>query len=317
MRGEAPVLALSGGVGGAKLVRGLANVLTEGRLHVACNTGDDFEHLGLLICPDFDTVIYTLSGLVHSGQGWGRADETWQVLGEVAKLGGPSWFRLGDRDIALHLLRRQALDNGMSLEDVATLLCDRLGLTCSVFPASNERVRTLVHSDDGILSFQEYFVRDQCEPKTQAITFDVDTAAKPAVKLNALLTASDNLAAIIFCPSNPYLSLDPILAVPTLRQRISASRCPRIAVSPIIGGSAIKGPTAKIMTELEIPVNPLSYARHLDGLIDALVIDHRDADYVAELEADGLQVFCEHIIMSNEDDKLRLAKTVMRIAEGM
>lgn len=317
MRGEAPVLAFSGGVGGAKLVRGLANVLAEGRLHVACNTGDDFEHLGLLICPDFDTIIYTLGGLVHSEQGWGRADETWHVLEEVAQLEGPSWFRLGDRDIALHLLRRQALDNGMSLEDVATLLCDRLGLTCIVFPASNERVRTLVHSDGGVLSFQEYFVRDQCKPKTLAITFDLDIGAKPSAKLNALLTASDDLGAIIFCPSNPYLSLDPILAVPTVRQRIAASRCPRIAVSPIVGGDAVKGPVAKIMAELKIPINPVSYARHLDGLIDALVIDHRDANYVAELEAEGLQVFCEHIIMSNEDDKSRLAKTVMRIVEGM
>lgn len=317
MRNEAPVLALSGGVGGAKLVRGLANVLAEGRLHVACNTGDDFEHLGLLICPDFDTVIYTLSDIVHPGQGWGRNDETWQVLSEVAKLGGPSWFRLGDRDIALHLLRRQALDDGSSLEEVAAVLCDRLGLNCSVFPASSDRVRTLIHSDEGILSFQDYFVRDQCKPVTQAITFDVASGAKPASKLNDLLMASDELAAIIFCPSNPYLSLDPILAVPTLRQLIAASSCPRIAVSPIIAGAAVKGPTAKIMAELEIPVNPVSYARHLNGLIDALVIDHTDANYVAELEADGLQVFCEHIIMSNEDDKARLAQTVMSIAEGM
>lgn len=317
MSGGAPVLALSGGVGGAKLVRGLANVLEHGRLRVACNTGDDFEHLGLLICPDFDTVVYTLSGLAHPDQGWGRKDETWKVLDEVSSFGGPSWFRLGDRDIALHLLRRQALELGSSLEDFAAFLCQKLKLSCSIFPASNERVRTRVLTDSGDLSFQEYFVREQCKPSVRTITFDIEPGAKPSERLNDLLQAGVKLSAIVFCPSNPYLSIDPILAIPNMRRLIASSPCPRIAVSPIISGAAVKGPTAKIMSELKIPVNPVSYAKHLAGLIDALVIDYADANYVEELEASGLQVFCEHIIMADDSAKTNLACAVMRIAEGM
>jgi LPPG:FO 2-phospho-L-lactate transferase len=301
--GRTTYVALSGGIGGAKLALGLARLL-GGRLTVIVNTGDDFEHLGLAISPDVDTTLYTLAGVANPETGWGRRDETWSFIEAVAELGGPTWFRLGDRDLATHVERTRRLRAGETPTAVTALLSERLGVAARVLPMSDDPVRTVVEGDTGTLAFQEYFVRDQCRPVVRSLRYEGAGAARMSAQAEAALSAA-TLGGVILCPSNPWLSVDPILAVPGMRAALRASGAPVIAVSPIVGGRAVKGPTAKIMAELGLAPDVRSIARHYAGLLDALVVDAADGETAKDLP---LRTSVTGTLMQTVDDKIALAR---------
>ena len=296
-------VALSGGIGGAKLALGLARLL-GGRLTVIVNTGDDFEHLGLAISPDVDTTLYTLAGVANPETGWGRRDETWSFIEAVAELGGPTWFRLGDRDLATHVERTRRLRAGETQTSVTAHLSERLGVAARVLPMSDDPVRTVAETDTGTLAFQEYFVRDQCRPVVRSLRYEGAGAARMTAQVEAALSAA-TLGGVILCPSNPWLSIDPILAVPGMRAALRASGAPVIAVSPIIGGRAVKGPTAKIMAELGLAPDVRSIARHYGDLLDALVVDAADGEAAKGLP---LRTSVTGTLMQTMDDKIALAR---------
>jgi LPPG:FO 2-phospho-L-lactate transferase len=304
------VVALCGGVGGAKLALGLARVLGED-LTVIVNTGDDFEHLGLMISPDIDTVLYTLSGLADKERGWGRADESWNFMRALGELGGETWFQLGDRDLALHVLRTQQLRSGRPLTAVVGEVARQLGIAATILPMSDDPIRTMVETDEGTLPFQRYFVERRCGPAVRAIRFEGAQAAAMSAAVRAALTAPD-LRAIVICPSNPFLSVDPILAVPDLRQLVEAAQAPVVAVSPIIGGKAVKGPTAKIMAELDVPTTSRAIADHYRGLLDGLVIDESDG---AERNLPDFATKVTPTLMLSDGDRERLAHAVLAFAD--
>ncbi|MCG8542868.1 MAG: 2-phospho-L-lactate transferase [Alphaproteobacteria bacterium] len=307
-------LALSGGVGGAKLALGLAHAMPPDDLTVIANTGDDFEHLGLTICPDIDTLTYTLAGLNNRETGWGRADETWNFIETLETLGGETWFRLGDRDLALHVERTRRLNTGESLSDITADICSRLGVAPHVAPMSDDPVRTIVQTPDGPLTFQHYFVREQCRPTVTGFRFDGAEFAHmgPAI---AEATANPDLTSVVVCPSNPFISIDPILAVPGARAALSAVAAPVIAVSPIVGGRALKGPTAKMLTELGLPCDAVGVARHYGGLLDGFVLDRTDADAADTLRGEGVDVLVTNTLMNSLDDRIMLAKDVLGFAQ--
>jgi LPPG:FO 2-phospho-L-lactate transferase len=304
------VLALSGGVGGAKLCLGLAGMLPRDSLHVLVNTGDDFDHLGLRICPDIDTLLYTLSGRSNQRQGWGLEGETWQVMAALEELGGDTWFRLGDSDLATHLWRTQQLARGRRLTDVIAELAMRLGVTAAVYPMSDTPVHTTVHTSLGALPFQRYFVEQQCAPVVESFSFEGIGSARAPAPVDALLDSAC-LSAVVICPSNPYVSIDPILSVPGLWTALRDHPAPVVLVSPIVAGAALKGPAAKMMAELGLPVSAAAVARHYagryPGLLDHFVIDRRDATLAPEIEALGLKVTVTETVMSSLADKQRLA----------
>lgn len=312
---RASVVALAGGVGGAKLADGLAQVLGD-RLIVIVNTGDDFEHLGFYISPDLDTVMYTLAGIANPEQGWGLAGETWNFMDQVVRLGGPQWFKLGDRDIATHALRTERLRAGERLSVITADLCRSLSVASHVLPMTDDAVRTIVHSGAQTLAFQDYFVRLRAEVAVSGLSFDGADKAKPTKEIAVALT-NPALQAIILCPSNPYLSIDPILAVPGLREALLKANVPIVAVSPIVGGAAIKGPAAKIMRELGMPASVLSVARHYRGLVSGLVIDEVDASHVAAIETEGMRVHIAQTVMRNADDRLKLAEECLAFAREL
>jgi len=303
------IVALAGGVGGAKLAAGLARVLPPDELLIAVNTGDDFEHLGVHVSPDLDTVMYTLAGLANPEAGWGRADETWSFMEALERLGGPTWFRLGDRDLATNVERTRRLHGGESLTAVTRDLCTRLGVRHAVVPMSDDPVRTVVHTDRGALEFQHYFVRDRCEPRVERLEYRGAAAARPSPALRDALARRD-LAGVVFCPSNPYLSIAPILAVPGLREAIAGRA---IAVSPIIAGRAVKGPAAKIMRELGMEPSALEVARYYRGIVRTLVIDRADAALAPSIEALGLRAAPEDTLMSRAADRERLARACVAL----
>jgi len=303
------ILALAGGVGGAKLANGLAAILAPGELTVAVNTGDDFEHMGLSISPDLDTILYTLAGINNRDLGWGQQDESWAFMDAVAKLGGETWFRLGDRDLATHVMRGQRLRAGETLSAVTADFATRLGIRQAIVPMSDDPVRSMVDTDEGELPFQDYFVRRQCQPRFRSIRFDGAEAARPGAGLIAALD-DPALEAIILCPSNPLLSIAPILALPGIAGRLAARRVPCIAVSPFIAGKAVKGPAAKIMDELGLPTTPSAIADHYGALLDGLIIDTADAD----LAPIGLDVLAVPTLMRNDADQARLATEAIAMA---
>jgi LPPG:FO 2-phospho-L-lactate transferase len=301
-------VALSGGSGGVKLAVGLARVLQE-RLTVVVNTGDDFTHLGLHISPDVETVLYSLAGLVNDETGWGRRGETWTFMRALGALGGPTWFKLGDGDLATHIDRAGRLRAGETLTGVGAKQAAALGIAARILPMTDDAVRTVVETDAGMLSFQEYFVRDQCRPAVRGIRFDGAAAAQPTGEVIEALSAPD-LAGIIIGPSNPWLSVDPILAVPGMRDALEASGAPIIAVSPIIAGKAVKGPTAKIMAELGLQPDSRTVARHYERLIDGFIIDSEDET----LEKDeALPTLVTNTIMRTLDDKVALARQCLAL----
>jgi LPPG:FO 2-phospho-L-lactate transferase len=309
------ILALAGGVGGAKLANGLTANLSPGDLTIAVNTGDDFEHLGLPICPDIDTVAYTLAGINDPVQGWGIAGESWAFMDAMAALGGETWFRLGDRDLATHIRRRELLAAGHSLSDVTAMLTRALGIDHAIVPMSDAPVRSIVSTDQGELPFQDYFVRQQCRPRFHAIRFDGAESATPSPGLTAAL-ADPALEAIIICPSNPILSIAPILSLPGLRASIAA-KVPVVAVSPFIGGQAVKGPAAKIMAELGLATTPDAVVAQYDGLLDGLVIDRADAVDGTDGADARLAMLVTDTLMRNPDDQHRLAAETLAFARTL
>jgi len=302
------IVALCGGVGGAKLVLGLERRFGAGVTAIV-NTGDDFEHLGLHISPDVDTVLYTLAELSDPERGWGRADETWNCMKSLSAIGGETWFRLGDRDLAMHIERTRQLRSGISLTEFTASVAKRLGVVTTVVPMSDDPISTVVHTEEGALPFQGYFVGRQCEPVLQRVEFKNAERAQPSRAALAALQDPD-LTAIIICPSNPYLSIDPILSVPSMRDAIRSAAAPVVAVSPLIGGKAVKGPTAKIMSELKHDCGPLAIAAHYQDLIDGLVVDYEDRH-----AAMPVPVRVTATLMQTLQDRERVASECVAFAE--
>lgn len=303
------IVALAGGVGGAKLAHGLAQILEPEQLTLIVNTGDDFEHLGLHISPDLDTVMYTLAGIANPETGWGQADESWHFLEALKQLGGATWFRLGDRDLATHVERTRRLRAGESLTHITTALCAALGVGPRVLPMSDDAVRTVVLTNDGELAFQDYFVHRRCEPHVSGFRFAGIGLARPTL---AVLEALEAAEVILFCPSNPFVSLDPILNLRGVRECIQAKGA--VAVSPIVGGRAIKGPAAKMLAELNLDVSAASVAAHYAGFLTGFVIDEADAALRASITTEALSVLVTNTLMHTNADRARLARDVLDFA---
>ena len=303
------VVALTGGIGGAKLALGLTRLLRPDELSFVVNTGDDFEHLGFHISPDVDTLTYTLAEEANPETGWGRRDETWHFMEALERFGGETWFRLGDRDLALHAFRRSRLDAGATLTQVTREICGKLGIAHDVWPMSDDPVRTRVRTPDGALAFQHYFVRDRCAPAVTGFEFaGIETAAVNPELVTAL---QEPVRAVVICPSNPFVSVDPILDIPGMRDLLRGTGAPVLAVSPIVGGQAIKGPTAKMMRELAIPATAEQVAAHYAGLITAFVLDERDAAAQPAVEALGLDTVVAQSVMVTLQDRVDLARAVL------
>jgi LPPG:FO 2-phospho-L-lactate transferase len=306
------VAALAGGVGGARLADGLARLLLPENLTVIVNTGDDFIHLGLNISPDLDTVCYTLSGLANPATGWGRSGETFSALESIGELGGPTWFRLGDRDLGLHLERTRRLRQGQTLSQVTRDFCRQWGVRPAVVPMSDDSVPTWVYTDEGELPFQEYFVHRMCRPRVSGFRFaEVEHAAPAPGVLSALQSAH----LVVICPSNPWVSVDPILAVPGIRSSLQiashSGKSPVIAVSPIIAGQTVKGPAAKMFAELGIEPSALAVARHYGSLLSGFVLDQTDASQADAIESLGMRTLVTDTLMRTPDDRRRLAGEVL------
>jgi LPPG:FO 2-phospho-L-lactate transferase len=301
------LLALSGGIGGAKLALGLSHVIASDDLTIVANIGDDFEHLGLTICPDLDTLLYTLSNLANPQTGWGRREESWNVMATLRSLGGPDWFQLGDHDLALHLERSRRLAAGELLSAIMHDVAMRLGLSVRLLPASDDLVRTRLDTDVGWLDFQEYFVARRCAPRVHALDYVGADSAAPQPRMMELL-ADPALAGVIICPSNPFLSIDPMLAMPELRAALRRCAAPVVAVSPIIAGQAIKGPTAKMMVELGLQPDAATVANHYSDFVDLFVLDSNDEYAAPSLPMRGL---ITNTLMTTLDDKIALARTIL------
>ena len=303
------ILAITGGVGGAKLALGLSKILNPDELLFLVNTGDDFQHLGLEISPDLDSLLYALSGKNNPELGWGRANETWACISELEELGADSWFRLGDRDLALHLVRTQMLNQGATLQNVADRLSESLGIDHRIAPMSNDKISTTVNTPNGKLAFQEYFVREQCEPAV--IDFDFEGIEKSTPN-PVVMSWLDECDGIIICPSNPYVSVDTILSVPKYRDAFQSK--PVIAVSPIVGGLAIKGPAAKMMTELGVPPTPIAVAKHYGSLLSGFVLDQTDHEQAKDIPIPSIVT---QTIMLTLQDRIRLAEQCVRFLEEL
>ena len=307
------VVALCGGVGGAKLAHGLALALPPEELTVIVNTGDDFQHLGLSIAPDLDSVMYALAGLSDPIRGWGRREESWTFMEALRDLGGETWFQLGDKDLAVHVERTSRLARGATLSEVTAHLCKALSIAVRILPMSDDPVRTRVLTAEGWLDFQEYFVRRQCAPAVRDFMFAGAEIARAQPHALAALARRD-LRAVVICPSNPFVSVEPILAVPGFRRAIRESSAPVVAVTPIIGGKAIKGPAAKMMAELGLDVSGASVARRYGDLIDGFLFDHADP---TPKTTDGPSFFGAATLMSTVDDRVQLARAVLQAADSL
>ena len=310
------VVALCGGVGGAKLAHGLSMALATadaGSLSIIVNTGDDFKHLGLSISPDLDSVMYALADLSDPVRGWGRRDETWRFMEALKGLHTESWFQLGDADLAVHVERSWRLAGGATLSEVTTHLCQALGITARVLPMSDDPVRTRVLTEEGWLDFQDYFVRRQCQPTVREFEFTGAALAKPQPDALAALRRPD-LRAVIVCPSNPFVSVEPILAVPGIRAALRETAAPVLAVTPIIGGKAIKGPAAKMMSELGLEVNAAAIARRYADFIDAFMVD--GSDPMPEPVPD-VKFLSAATLMTRVEDRLWLARAVLHAADAL
>ncbi|MGB0632428.1 MAG: 2-phospho-L-lactate transferase [Alphaproteobacteria bacterium] len=308
-------LALAGGVGGARMAHGLAMALAPDDLIVAVNIGDDFTHLGLRICPDLDTVTYTLAGLANPETGWGVQGETWNAMTALETLDGPAWFRLGDRDLATHLERTRRLASGASLTDVTAHMSARLGIAHRIVPVTDTPVPTVVETADGDLPFQDYFVKLKCEPAVTGFRFDGAADATLAPPLRQAID-HDDIDCVIICPSNPYVSIDPILAVPGMRQLLQ-SDIPVVAVSPIVGGVAIKGPAAKMMSELGYAPSTATIADHYRGLADGIVIDQADETEAQSLRDRDISVLVTSTVIKTDEIRKFLAAETLAFARQL
>lgn len=303
---QGDVVVVTGGVGGAKLVRGLCLALPPEQVCAIVNTGDDFRHLGLHVSPDIDTLLYTLSGKSNQVQGWGRENETWTFMESAASLGAPKWFNLGDGDLALHVLRSARLAAGESLSAITADFARAWGIKARMLPMSDDPVATIVDTEEGALEFQRYFVERQCAPRAFGVRFRGAQSAEPAP---GVLQAISNASAILIAPSNPYLSVDPVLAVPGLKAALRTARAPVIAVSPIVGGNAVKGPTAKLMQEFGLSVTNQSIASHYADVLDGLLIDESDS-----APNHDLHVAVARTLMKSDDDRRRVAEAALALA---
>lgn len=304
------VVALAGGVGGAKLADGLAQSMDARHLTVVVNTGDDFRHFNLLICPDLDTVCYTLAGLANSNTGWGRANETWSAMETLEMLGAPTWFRLGDRDLGWHLERTRRIAGGQTLGQITADLCHILGIQARVLPMSDDPVATRVYTSEGEMPFQEYFVQHRCQPMVNGFRFDGYENAQPT---EGVLDDIRHAELVVICPSNPWVSIDPILAVQGISREIASKKV--IAVSPIIAGKTLKGPAAKMFAELGIQPSASAVAKHYSGILSGFMIDLQDVEQAREIEALGIEVAVENIVMKDRPDRRRLADRVLEFGK--
>jgi len=314
--GKSKILALSGGVGGAKLALGLATITTDEQLTVVVNTADDFEHLGLSISPDLDTLLYTLAGESNQSQGWGLCGESWQAMNMLSSFGGETWFQLGDRDLGTHLMRTNGLHQGDSLTKVTETLRQGLKVKQRILPMSDDPVRTQVNTLDGQLSFQHYFVRERCQPKVTGFHFEGVSEAKAQAEFVALLQDPE-LAAVVICPSNPFVSVAPMLSLTGVKVLLQKCQAPIVAVSPIVSGMAIKGPAAKMMEELNMPCTAVAVAEYYGDLLDGFVIDDSDAIQKEDITQLGIDVLVAPTVMNNFDDKVALAKQVLTFCETL
>jgi LPPG:FO 2-phospho-L-lactate transferase len=312
-RRDPEVVALCGGVGGAKLALGLSHILEGERLMIVANTGDDFEHLGLHISPDVDTVLYTLADLANPETGWGRRDETWSFMDALAQLGGETWFNLGDRDLATHVERTRRLTAGEALSEIVADFARKFGIAARILPMSDDPVRTRVETDEGTLAFQRYFVGLKCGPAVRGLSYEGAERATASPALMRAL-ASPGLRAVVICPSNPYLSVAPILSLPGVREALANATAPVIAVSPIVGGRAIKGPTAKIMGELGVDASAASVAAYYAGIIDGFVLDNRDLEIAGSLP---VRAMVTDAVMRDLSDREMLARVVLDFADRL
>jgi LPPG:FO 2-phospho-L-lactate transferase len=302
------LVALAGGVGGAKLVHGLARLEGVEELTVVVNTGDDFIHLGLRICPDLDTVTYTLAGLANPETGWGRADETWSFIAALQELNGPTWFRLGDRDLATHVFRTHRLMEGHELSAVTEEICESYGIQARLLPMTDDTVNTIVQTAKGDLPFQEYFVARACQPVVQGFRFDGVETAQPAP---GVLESIYNADAVILSPSNPWVSLDPILAIPGIRDALMSKTV--IGISPIIKGRALKGPAGKMFQELGIEPSATAVAQHYQDLLTCFVLDIKDKDLAGEISEFGISVKITDTMMTSDEKRIALAEEILEI----
>jgi LPPG:FO 2-phospho-L-lactate transferase len=304
------VVALAGGIGGAKLAHGLSQVVMPGRLTVIVNSGDDFEHLGLKICPDLDTVCYTLAGLANPETGWGRTGETWNALKSVADLGGPTWFRLGDRDLGTHLERTRLLSMGWTLSQITIEFSRAWNIVQTIIPVTDDFVPTMVDTDEGILPFQEYFVKQRCRPMVRGFRFNNVDNSKPAPGVLDTIRKAE------------LVSIDPILAIPGVRMELLSNACPIIAVSPIIGGKAVKGPAAKMYSEMGYKPSASTVAEHYgvrrnDGILSGFVMDYKDKNISVEIQKKGLQTLVTNTLMKTNADRQRLAQEVIEFGKEL
>jgi LPPG:FO 2-phospho-L-lactate transferase len=308
-------LAITGGIGGAKLALGLSCLLDGPELSLVVNTADDFEHLGLHVSPDIDTLVYTLASENNPETGWGRRDESWNFMQALGDLGGETWFALGDRDLAVNVERTQRLRSGQSLSQVTAAFASAFGIAHAVLPMTDDPVSTQVLTSDGELEFQHYFVRERCAPAVTGFRF----AGIEDARLNPTIEAcleSPELAGIVLCPSNPFVSLDPILALPGMRERLQACQAPVIAVSPVVGGAAIKGPTVKMMAELSVPNSAAWVADHYRDFLDGFVLDTVDEKLAPEIESMGIRVTATNTVMVTLEDRIALARHCLQMMES-
>ena len=310
------VLALSGGIGGAKLALGLAHVVPPEKLMIVGNIGDDFVHFGQHISPDLDTLMYTLSGTADTEKGWGLANESWNFMQALKKLSGTSgesggtWFQLGDKDLATHLERTRRLAEGETLTEITADFCRKFGIASQIIPASNDAVRTIVETPEGDLAFQNYFVQKRSEPVVNGLRFQGAENALPTPEFMEMLR-NPLLQAVVICPSNPFLSIDPILAISGVREALRECSAPVIAVSPIVGGDAVKGPTAKIMRELGHPVSATAVANYYCDFLDGFIVDFQDEAEIPEIQKMDVSVKATETLMTDLETKTVLANTVM------
>jgi len=304
------IAALAGGVGGAKLADGLYQALPPNSLSVIVNTGDDFDHFGLYICPDLDTVCYTLAGLANPDTGWGLEGDTFQALEVAAALGGPDWFHIGDRDLGIHLERTRRLQAGESLSHITAAFCSHWGITARVIPMSDERVSTRVHTSSGTLAFQEYFVHQKCQPEVSGFTFENLETARPTA---AALQALEEADAVVICPSNPWVSIGPILGFRDVYRLLEDKTV--VAVSPIVGGKALRGPAAKMYQELGWEASAWSVARHYGSLLNGFVVDRLDEEYARIIDQSGIISLVTNTIMRSRPDRRELANQILHFLE--
>jgi LPPG:FO 2-phospho-L-lactate transferase len=303
------VIVLAGGVGGAKLAEGMAQVVPAENLTIVVNTGDDFQHLGLTLCPDLDTVLYTLAGVANHETGWGRDGESWRTIAEINRLGGPDWFKLGDLDLATHLVRSEMLSRGSNLTDVTRHLCQHFGVDIEVLPMSDGAAPTMVETGDGLLPFQTWFVAERWQPAVRQIQLPEDVRATPP-----LLAALEKADVVIIAPSNPFVSIDPILNVYPIREMIQDLPELVLAVSPIIAGQAVKGPAAKMMAELGMEVSSQAVAEYYGEMIDAFVHDERDG---APLNLPDVVALQSNTLMVSRAGRRVLAENTLRFASEL